>query len=203
MGKKILKASAGTGKTYRLSIEYIVALLKGESYKDILVMTFTKKATSEIIERVVKFLKLLSSDFSDEDEKKDKESLIKSILQLYPEVKFDVEKIKKINEEVNSQLDDLKIYTIDSFIGKIFRGVIAPHLGIENYTIIDQDEEEKINFEILEIIFKDKKKFNIFKEFLDSNFEKNVDNYAAAFKSILAERWKYLVLKESALSLEK
>ena len=203
MGKKILKASAGTGKTYRLSIEYIVALLKGESYKDILVMTFTKKATSEIIERIVKFLKLLSSESLDENEKKDKENLKKSILQLYPEVKFDVEKIKKINEEVNSQLDDLKIYTIDSFIGKIFRGVIAPHLGVENYTIIDQDEEEKINFEILERIFKDKKKFNIFKEFLDSNFEKNVDNYAAAFKSILAERWKYLVLKESDLPLEK
>ena len=203
MAKKILKASAGTGKTYRLSIEYIVTLLKGESYKDILVMTFTKKATSEIIERIVKFLKLLSSDYLDEKEKKDKESLKESILKLYPEVEFNGEKIKKISKEINSQLDDLKIYTIDSFIGKIFRGVIAPHLGIENYTIIDQDEEEKINSEILERVLKNRKNFGIFKEFLDNNFEKKIESYADVFKKLIDERWKYLVLKESNISLEK
>ena len=49
----VLKASAGTGKTYRLSLEYIVALCKKEDiepidYKNILVMTFTRKATAEI-----------------------------------------------------------------------------------------------------------------------------------------------------------
>ena len=44
MGKKlILKASAGTGKTYRLSLEYIASLMEGIDFKDILVMTFTKK----------------------------------------------------------------------------------------------------------------------------------------------------------------
>lgn len=43
MNGTILKASAGTGKTYRLSLEYISSLLSGENFKDILVMTFTKK----------------------------------------------------------------------------------------------------------------------------------------------------------------
>ena len=58
MGKKlILKASAGTGKTYRLSLEYIASLMVGIDFKDILVMTFTKKATAEIKERILKFLK--------------------------------------------------------------------------------------------------------------------------------------------------
>ncbi|MGL5357035.1 MAG: UvrD-helicase domain-containing protein, partial [Cetobacterium sp.] len=52
----VLKASAGTGKTYRLSLEYLASLFKGENYKDVLVMTFTKKATSEIQERVLVFL---------------------------------------------------------------------------------------------------------------------------------------------------
>ena len=55
MGKKlILKASAGTGKTYRLSLEYIASLMEGIDFKDILVMTFTKKATAEIKERILK-----------------------------------------------------------------------------------------------------------------------------------------------------
>ena len=50
--RKILKASAGTGKTYRLSLEYINALLDGESFTEIVVMTFTRKATAEIRERI-------------------------------------------------------------------------------------------------------------------------------------------------------
>ena len=54
--KIILKASAGTGKTYRLSLEYIANLIRGVNYKNIVVMTFTKKATAEIKERIYDFL---------------------------------------------------------------------------------------------------------------------------------------------------
>ncbi len=43
----VLKASAGTGKTYRLSLEFIGNLIRNVDYKDIAVMTFTKKATAE------------------------------------------------------------------------------------------------------------------------------------------------------------
>ena len=61
----VLKASAGTGKTYRLSLEYVGALCRGTDFKDILVMTFTKKATAEIKERILKFLKELSENAKD------------------------------------------------------------------------------------------------------------------------------------------
>lgn len=54
MSKLVLKASAGTGKTYRLSLEYIISLLNGVAYNEILVMTFTRKATSEIKENIFK-----------------------------------------------------------------------------------------------------------------------------------------------------
>ncbi|MGL5232474.1 MAG: UvrD-helicase domain-containing protein [Fusobacteriaceae bacterium] len=201
--KKILKASAGTGKTYRLSIEYIVSLLKGESYKDILVMTFTKKATGEIIERIVDFLRLLSADSEDGKILKEKDELKKSILNLYPEIIFSDDKIKEISKEINSQIDNLRIYTIDSFIGKIFKSAIAPHLGIENYIIIDEDEEEKINIRLLEKILENKKSFEIFKDFLANNFEKKVDNYGEVLKGLIDTRWKYLLLKESGIPLEK
>ncbi len=201
--KKILKASAGTGKTYRLSIEYIVSLLKGENYKDILVMTFTKKATGEIIERIVDFLRLLSTNSENDKVLKEKEELKKSILNIYPEIKFCEKEIKEISREINSQIDNLKIYTIDSFIGKIFKGAIAPHLGIENYIIVDEDEEEKINIRLLEKILENKKSFEIFKEFLANNFEKKVDNYGEVLKGLIDTRWKYLLLKESGISLEK
>ena len=43
MERKILKASAGTGKTYRLALEYAASLFDGEKIRDIVIMTFTKK----------------------------------------------------------------------------------------------------------------------------------------------------------------
>ena len=51
----VLKASAGTGKTYRLSLEYITNIIKGVDFNEIVVMTFTKKATAEIKERIFDF----------------------------------------------------------------------------------------------------------------------------------------------------
>ena len=56
INRTVLKASAGTGKTYRLSLEFIANLIKGTDYRNIVVMTFTKKATAEIKERIYDFL---------------------------------------------------------------------------------------------------------------------------------------------------
>lgn len=50
----VYKASAGSGKTYRLAAEYIKQLLKNpESYKSILAVTFTNKATAEMKGRIL------------------------------------------------------------------------------------------------------------------------------------------------------
>ncbi|HOC23989.1 MAG TPA: UvrD-helicase domain-containing protein, partial [bacterium] len=54
--QKVIRASAGTGKTYRLSLEYIALLLRcrgeGIRFEEILVITFTRKATAEIRDRI-------------------------------------------------------------------------------------------------------------------------------------------------------
>ena len=51
---QIYKASAGSGKTFRLAIEYLKIALSGEwNYKNILAVTFTNKATTEMKERVI------------------------------------------------------------------------------------------------------------------------------------------------------
>ena len=65
---KIITASAGTGKTYRLALEYIRIILdfygkhQDFSLDNILVLTFTKKATAEIRERINSHLELLCND---------------------------------------------------------------------------------------------------------------------------------------------
>lgn len=58
----IVRASAGSGKTHRLTREYIDLLLAGDeqSYKHILAVTFTNKATDEMKQRVIETLYDLS-----------------------------------------------------------------------------------------------------------------------------------------------
>ncbi|NLZ19967.1 MAG: UvrD-helicase domain-containing protein [Bacteroidales bacterium] len=63
---KILKASAGSGKTYRLSKTYIDLLLDSREpypYRHILAVTFTNKATAEMKARILRDLaKLAATD---------------------------------------------------------------------------------------------------------------------------------------------
>jgi hypothetical protein len=65
----IYKASAGSGKTYALTREYIRMLLSDRVCRDmrlphsrILAVTFTKKSTAEMKERILKELYILAKD---------------------------------------------------------------------------------------------------------------------------------------------
>ncbi len=57
----VYKASAGSGKTYRLAAEYVKIVIENpNSYKNILAVTFTNKATAEMKSRILDELKKLS-----------------------------------------------------------------------------------------------------------------------------------------------
>jgi len=54
-----LEASAGSGKTFALSVRFIAILLSGADAREITALTFTKKAANEMKERIVQtFLQL-------------------------------------------------------------------------------------------------------------------------------------------------
>ena len=184
----ILKASAGTGKTYRLSLEYVASLCCGNDFKDILVMTFTKKATAEIKDRILKFLKQLKENGEEAKE------LRENILKLYPGIDFNQSKIEKIYEEVVQNRDKLRIYTIDAFTNLIFKKAIAPYLKIYSYEIIDEEENKKTIFKILDKLFTIKEDFAKFKDFLKDNTERDIDNYIDLIDKLLSHRWKIIVL---------
>lgn len=58
---KVYRASAGSGKTFRLAIEYMKLALTSElNYRHILAVTFTNKATSEMKSRIIGELYKLS-----------------------------------------------------------------------------------------------------------------------------------------------
>ena len=63
---KVNRSSAGSGKTYILSLNFIALSLIGsvkystEYYRKILAITFTNKAAAEMKERVLEYLEVLS-----------------------------------------------------------------------------------------------------------------------------------------------
>ncbi|HUP23202.1 MAG TPA: UvrD-helicase domain-containing protein [Thermoanaerobaculia bacterium] len=59
---RLVRASAGTGKTYRLTLRFLELLLEGASAERILATTFTRKAAGEILERLLLRLAEASRD---------------------------------------------------------------------------------------------------------------------------------------------
>lgn len=65
MSLQIVKASAGSGKTYKLTKEYIRLILTNPSrdaYRHVLAVTFTNKATDEMKRRILRELHTLATD---------------------------------------------------------------------------------------------------------------------------------------------
>ncbi len=59
---KLIRASAGSGKTYALTAHYLALLLTGTAqYREVLAVTFTNKATAEMKERILGALEELAS----------------------------------------------------------------------------------------------------------------------------------------------
>ncbi len=191
MERKILKASAGTGKTYRLALEYAASLFGGEKIRDIVIMTFTKKAAAEIKSRIIDFLKELSEG---------NEDIAENIKNLYPE-KFQntddiFKKSEKIYKEIILNRDSLKIFTIDGLKNLIFKTAVAPMLNINSYDIIDDSGNEEYLKRCFERIFRNRQDFNILKNFLEANVERSAESYVKIIKNIIDERWKSLLIKQ-------
>lgn len=216
----VLKASAGTGKTYRLSLEYIIALSKkGDiepiDYKNILVMTFTRKATAEIKEGILNKLSefmeiyeisknselsvveaISKSKLIDDKKKNNYFNLIESVKNIEPNLVIDnnfLENLSKVNKEIIKNKEKLKIYTIDAFFNIIFKNIVTNLMKIKSYTMLDEEDNFSYYKKVLENIFNNEKLFNDFKNFFTENSEKNIDNYISIIQRLISSRWKYIL----------
>ncbi len=116
-----LKASAGSGKTFALSVRFLALLFKGANPSEILTLTFTKKATAEMKERILDYLKILQKEnLEDENEKEKSQNILKELEEKYhlnPDlVRNSAPKIYQrfLNAEI-------RISTIDAFFQSILR----------------------------------------------------------------------------------
>ncbi len=140
--KKIIRASAGTGKTYRLSLEYIGLLLKyhaaGIHFSEILVITFTRKATAEIRQRIFEHLAEIISDAN--GKRAELEENLKTVTGISI-TETEREILRKNYVQMIANKNQVQISTIDSFTNQVFKTVIGPYLGIMDYQITPENDE--------------------------------------------------------------
>lgn len=192
-----LKASAGSGKTFALTVRYICLLLLGAKPNEILTLTFTNKAANEMSERIYKTLLTLGND----------EAYLNAIEN---EVNLSKEEILGKKNILIKQFSNanLSIFTIDKFVNKILREFCG-YIGISDDFEIKNDDIEKLSYEFLkslnekdfqtliDLSFYEKKKFNSIFELFKTILEKNEDIEVINIDVRLIELQKENILKEA------
>lgn len=157
---KIVKASAGSGKTYRLTAEYIAEAMTNppHAFKSILAVTFTNKATSEMKERILAQLHSLS--------RAQDENFAKTIQEITGYSNAEITKrAQRTLTAILSDYSSFTISTIDKFFQRIVRSFFRElDLDVSYEVVIDQKAtiSEAIN-SLIERSLSDKelsKKFN-------------------------------------------
>ncbi len=115
-----LKASAGSGKTFALSVRFLALLFKGANPSEILTLTFTKKATAEMKERILDYLKILQQENLEKNEKERSQNILKELEEKY-HLKPDLvqNSAQKIYQRFLNA--EIRISTIDAFFQSILR----------------------------------------------------------------------------------
>lgn len=173
---KIYKASAGSGKTFRLAVEYIKLLIQNQyEYKNILAVTFTNKATAEMKERILGQLYGIAHKLDDS--------------KSYFEEVRNSEEIRSLNisdDEIRHRADmalsnivhdysRFRIETIDSFFQSVIRE-LAHELDLTANLKIDLNDKEVLAEAVDSIIDELNVKSDIFKWIIEYIQEKIEDD---------------------------
>ncbi|GAA6951830.1 RecB-like helicase [Helicobacter pylori] len=116
-----LKASAGSGKTFALSVRFLALLFKGANPSEILTLTFTKKATAEMKERILDYLKILQKEnLENEKEKEKSQNILKELEEKY---RLDPGFVQNSAQKIYQRFlnAEIRISTIDAFFQSILR----------------------------------------------------------------------------------
>ena len=128
---QLIRASAGSGKTFQLSGHYLKQLFAGHPPETSLATTFTRKAASEILGRVLTRL-------ADATESREASSRLGEILEI-----ADVNQQTSLNllVQVTRNLHRMRVCTLDRFFQMVARS-LSLELGLPpGWSIIDEHRD--------------------------------------------------------------
>lgn len=217
-----LEASAGSGKTFYLSIRYISLLFLGARIDEIVCLTFTNKATDEMKERIKNIIDNLQVNSVEFKEIKKQSGLSE---------KYIIDHLDIVRNDFNSSIK--RIFTIDSMIGKLLRhyaqdigintnfniGLVHPDNEISLFLSEIKNMKEVIHLEyiIQELTLQNKELYELLFYLYEHDFEIecikdkyediNVDEYKSIINYLVDEKMltnnemklKYFRLKEAVI----
>ena len=165
----IYKASAGSGKTFRLVLEYLKLVLVNEkNYRHILAVTFTNKATAEMKERVIGQLHNLANGINNPYSD-----------HLVRETGLDSETIasrsEKVLENILFDFNRFSVSTIDKFTQKVIKSFnreigVTPNYQVElDSQLIIKEAVDRI----ITTVTSNKALRNWLEEFIDEKIRNN------------------------------
>lgn len=127
----IIRASAGTGKTFQLTNRYLRQLHLGATSDEILATTFTRKAAGEILERVMQRLALAASS----------EQAANDLASHLDAPDFDRDRALQLLADFTRSLHRVHICTLDALFLRVASSM-SLELGLTpGWTIIEQSED--------------------------------------------------------------
>lgn len=134
----VYKASAGSGKTFRLVLEYLkIIIRKPYNYRYILAVTFTNKATTEMKERILRDLNSLAC--------KQNNTLLKILASETNLSETDItQNAANVLSRILHDYDRFSVSTIDSFFQGILRS-FARENGLYGAYEVNLDAELLLN----------------------------------------------------------
>jgi ATP-dependent helicase/nuclease subunit A len=199
MPLKVYKASAGSGKTFQLTYEYLKLLFRNpENYRHILAVTFTNKAASEMKSRILERLHALAT-LEPGESSQDSGMLVEDL-------KLTEEQVRNSSADLLTRiLNDYSRFSVGT-IDRFFQGVIrafAREIGLQAGFSLELDRDRMLN-EAVDRMFmqitEDKEIQNWLLRFAEMrmennkgwNFRKDIQDLG---KHLFSERYQELVME--------
>tara|TARA_B100000959_G_scaffold88553_5_gene93979 strand:+ start:4909 stop:8064 length:3156 start_codon:yes stop_codon:yes gene_type:complete len=143
---EVILASAGTGKTFRLAGRFLKLLFQGVSPDAILATTFTRKASGEILDRVLSWLSLAIHD-------KEQLADLRKATDCFDETIINEKTCQSLLTQLIPCLDSFNVRTLDSFFVEAAK-VYALELGMPTgLSICEEEEDERLRADALTKLF--------------------------------------------------
>ena len=197
---QIIRASAGTGKTFALSNRYLQLLASGAECQTILATTFTRKGAGEILDRIIERLSAAALDEQAAE-------------KLSEELQWQLSRSRaaEVLHELLRNLHRLEISTLDSFFSRVAKA-FSLELGLPpTWDIVEEQQMDRLYDQAIQAVLSNDSVINLLHMLskgqaarrVASMIQDTVQNVYSIYRESGPEPWDQLKMAGSFLPAEK